>query len=109
MGEEDFKQGIRSTGSRNVKVPSSATSVADPDPNPDPSDLYVFGPPGSGSISQIEVWIRILLSPSKNCKRNLDSYCFVASFWLFISLKNDVNVPLKSNKQKNFTNFLGIL
>jgi hypothetical protein len=28
------------------------TSVADPDPNPDPSDPYVFGPPGSGSISQ---------------------------------------------------------
>ncbi len=29
-------------------------SVADPDPNtdPDPSDPYVFGPPGSGSISQ---------------------------------------------------------
>jgi hypothetical protein len=26
------------------------TSVADP--NPDPSDPYVFGPPGSGSISQ---------------------------------------------------------
>jgi hypothetical protein len=24
-------------------------SVADPDPNPDP---YVFGPPGSGSVSQ---------------------------------------------------------
>jgi hypothetical protein len=24
-------------------------SVADPDPNPDPSDPYVFGPPGSGS------------------------------------------------------------
>ncbi len=38
MGEEDFKQGIRSTGFRNVKVLSSATSVADPDP----SDLYVF-------------------------------------------------------------------
>jgi hypothetical protein len=27
-------------------------SVADPDPNPDPSDPYVFVPPGSGSISQ---------------------------------------------------------
>jgi hypothetical protein len=29
-------------------------SVADPDRNsdPDPSDPYVFGPPGSGSISQ---------------------------------------------------------
>jgi hypothetical protein len=26
------------------------TSVADPDP--DPSDPYVFGPPGSGSINQ---------------------------------------------------------
>jgi hypothetical protein len=24
-------------------------SVADSDPNPDPSDPYVFGPPGSGS------------------------------------------------------------
>ncbi len=24
------------------------SSVADPDPNPDPSDPYVFGPPGSG-------------------------------------------------------------
>ncbi len=30
-----------------------------------------------------EVWIRILLSPSKNSKKNLDSYCFVTSFWLF--------------------------
>ncbi len=27
------------------------TSVADPDPNPDPSDPSVFGPPGSGSGS----------------------------------------------------------
>jgi hypothetical protein len=30
-------------------------SVADPDPNPDwdPPDLHVFGPPGFGSISQM--------------------------------------------------------
>jgi hypothetical protein len=28
------------------------TSVADPNMNPDPSDPYVFGPSGSGSISQ---------------------------------------------------------
>jgi hypothetical protein len=28
------------------------SSVANPDPNPDPSDPYFFGPPGSGSISQ---------------------------------------------------------
>ncbi len=33
-------------------------SVADPDP----SDTYVFGPPGSGSISQRHVCIRILPS-----------------------------------------------
>ncbi len=46
--------------------------VADPDP--DPSDPHVFGPPGS------EVCIWILLSPSKNSKKNLDSCCFVTSF-----------------------------
>jgi hypothetical protein len=46
-------------------------SVADPDPNrdPDPSAPCVFG-----------LWIRILLSSSKNSKKNLDSYCFVTSF-----------------------------
>ena len=30
-------------------------SVADQDPNPDPPDPHVFGPPGSGSISQRHV------------------------------------------------------
>ncbi len=42
--------------------------VSDPDPNPDP---HVLSP-------------RILLSSSKNCKENLDSYCFVTCFGLFI-------------------------
>ncbi len=41
-----------------------------------------------------------ILSSSKNSKKNLDSY-FVTSFWLFI-LENFVNVPSKSNNQKNF-------
>ncbi len=76
------------------------TSVADPDPNPDPSDPYVFGPPGSwsGSISQrygsesgsfyhqAKV-VRKILIPT--------------ALWLlfdFLSLKNDVNVPSKTNK-----------
>jgi hypothetical protein len=57
------------------------TSVVDPDPNPD-----VFGPPGSGYRSS---------SPSRNSKKNLDSYCFVTSFD-----GNDGNVPSKSSKQK---------
>jgi hypothetical protein len=56
-------------------------SVADPDPNPD-TDPHVFGPPGSGFGLIREVWIRIriLLSLSKNRKKNLDFYCFVTSF-----------------------------
>jgi hypothetical protein len=32
-----------------LQCPPLATSVTDPDPNPDPSDPYVFGNPGSGS------------------------------------------------------------
>jgi hypothetical protein len=39
----------------------------DPDPNPDPNPST------------------ILLSSSKNNKKNLDSFCFVTSFGLFIS------------------------
>jgi hypothetical protein len=46
--------------------------------------------------------IRILLSSSKSSKKNLDSYCFVTSFGLFFSLKNDVTEPAKRKKQKNF-------
>jgi hypothetical protein len=33
-------------------------------------------------IHQSEVWIRIILSSSKNSKKNLDFYCFVTSFGL---------------------------
>jgi hypothetical protein len=44
--------------------------------------------------------IRILLSLSKYSKKNLDFYCFVTSFD-FLSLKNDVKVPSKSNMQEN--------
>ncbi len=70
----DFRYGITKMFSVN--------SVADPDP----SDPYVFGPPGwsePASISQ-RYGSRILLSSSKNRKKNLDSYSFVTSFWLLI-------------------------
>jgi hypothetical protein len=52
-------------------------------------------------INQSEVCIRIFLSPSKNSKENLDSYCFVPSFARFI-FKNEVLYLLKvPNKQSN--------
>jgi hypothetical protein len=37
----------------------------------------------------------------QNIKKNLYSYSFVTSFWNF-TFENDVNVPLKGKKQKNF-------
>ncbi len=40
-----------------------------------------------------------LLLASKNCKENLDSYCFV-TFLDFLVLKNDVNVQVISRKFK---------
>jgi hypothetical protein len=38
---------------------------------------------------------------NKNSLKNLDSHCFLTSL-LILSLKNDVNIPSKSNKQTNF-------
>ncbi len=62
-----------------------------------------FRPPGSGSGSvSHEVRIQILLSSSKNSKKNIDSFPTV--LWLpndFLSWNYYVNVPSKSNKQKN--------
>ncbi len=63
------------------------TSVADPDPNPDPSDPYVFEPPGSGSGSFYyqEKLVRKTLIPS-----------VLRLIFDFVSLKNYLNVPSKS-------------
>jgi hypothetical protein len=74
------------SGSESLLVPYALGSVADPDP-PEP---HVFGPPGSGSFYHHAKIVRITLIPN------------VCDFFLtFLSLKNDVNVPSKSNKQKN--------
>jgi hypothetical protein len=55
------------------------TSVADP--NPDPPDPHVFGPPGSGSFRQRYVFgSGSFYHQAKENKKNLDSYCFVTSF-----------------------------
>jgi hypothetical protein len=48
----------------------------------------------------LEKQIRILPLSRKNSKKNIDSYCFVTSL-IFLSLKNYINVPSKSNKKKN--------
>jgi hypothetical protein len=72
----------------------------DSDLAPDPSNQQCCGSESTGSIC---FWAsRILLSTSKNGKKNPDSYCLVTgtSFELFI-FEKDVNVPLKSNEQKN--------
>ncbi len=47
-----------------------------------------------------EILNQILPSSSKISKKPLYFFCFVTSSWLFLSLKNDVNVPSKSKKQK---------
>ncbi len=43
------------------------TSVGEPDP--DPLDPHVFGPYGSGSISEVWIWIRILPFCHKGVER----------------------------------------
>jgi hypothetical protein len=53
----------------------------------------MFGPLGSGSGSTGPSTIM------QNGKKDLDSYYFVTIFDI-LSLKNDVKVPSKSNKQK---------
>jgi hypothetical protein len=54
---------------------------------PDPDSLLRDPDPDPSIIKQ-------------NSKKTLDSYCFMTSLD-FLSLKKDVNVPAKSNKQKN--------
>jgi len=49
---------------------------------------------------RIRLWLWILLSSSKNSKKNLDSTVLLL-LYDFLSLKNEVNVTSKSNKQKN--------
>ncbi len=73
--------------------------VADPDLDP-----YVFWPPGSGSISR-----RYVIGSGSGSfyhQAKIVSKTLIPTvLWLlydFLSLKNDVNVASKSNKQKNF-------
>ncbi len=64
-----------------------------------------FRPHGSGSIShryRSGSGSEFFYHQAKIVRKTLiPTACFVTSFWLFI-FENDVNVPSKSNKQKNF-------
>ncbi len=70
----------------------------------------MFGPPRSGSVI---IFIRILPSTNKNSKNTLISTILWLLFgFLFMkTVKTDVNVPSKSNKQKKLlkTFFVDIL
>ncbi len=86
---------------------SDFSSVADPDPNLDPSDPYVFGPPGSGSgfgsiIQGYESRSGSFYHQAKIVRKTLTPGTALWLLFDFLSLKNDVNVPSKSNKQKSF-------
>jgi hypothetical protein len=68
-------------------------------PDPNPPDPHVFWPPGSGSASQ-RYGSGSFYHHAKIVKKNLESYYFVTLFD-FLSLKNNITVPSKSNKEKN--------
>jgi hypothetical protein len=51
------------------------SGVADPN-----SDLFLGLDPDPDPLGTVWIRIRILLSASKNSKKNLNSYCFVTPF-----------------------------
>jgi hypothetical protein len=61
---------------------------------------WFLGLPDPEPLVKVRIRFRILTSSGKNSNKNLHFYCFVTVLWL-LSLKNDVNVPSKSNKQKD--------
>ncbi len=70
--------------------------------DPDPSDPYVFGPPGSGSSSQrYGSGSRSFYHHTKIVKKSWFCLPFLWLLFDFLSVKTIVNVPSKSNKQKN--------
>ncbi len=63
-----------------------------------PSEPYVFGPPGSGSGSSSQRY-----GSGAKLVRKTSILTVLWVLLTFLSLKNYVNVPSKSNKQKKFT------
>jgi hypothetical protein len=58
---------------------------SDPNPDPDPPDSHVFGPPGSESTSQrYGSGSGFFYHQAKIVRKTLIPYCFVISFELLI-------------------------
>ncbi len=72
---------------------STGSTCGLPDPDPDPLVRGMDPDPALDPDPSIII---------KNNKKNLESYYFVTLFD-FLSLKNNVNVPSKSNKQKKLS------
>jgi hypothetical protein len=94
---------IRCSLQNQIKINNNPSSYTDPDPIPDPSDPYVFGPFGSGSISQrygFGSGSGSCYHQAKTVRKTLIPPVLLYFNFDFLSLKNDGNIPSKSNKQK---------
>ncbi len=79
-----------------IQLRNTFTRVADPDP-------FVFGPPGSGSISRMYgSGSGSLYHQPKIVRKTLIPSTFLILHFDFLSLKNDVNVPSKVISRKTF-------
>ncbi len=78
-----------------VRDPVLTSTVADPEPDP-----YIFGPLGSGSVCQM--YGSGSFYHQAKIVRKTSILTVLLLLFDFLSLKNDVNVPLKSNRQKIF-------
>jgi hypothetical protein len=98
-GSIPLTSGSGSGKPKNMSIQWISIADPDPNPNPDPLDRHVFGLPGSGSTSQrYGSGSGSFYHHAKIVKKPC-SYFFVTLFD-FLSLKNDVNLASKSNKQK---------
>jgi hypothetical protein len=79
----------------NRNFSNAKSSVGDPDLDSDPG---VFGPPGSGSTSQ-RYGSGSFYHQAKKVRKPLVPTVLLLLLD-YLSLKNDVNIPSKSNNQK---------
>jgi hypothetical protein len=97
LQDSQVSQSLNPGLSGGQRKPQLATSsVADPNPDPNPPDPHVFGPPGFGSGS--------FYYHAKIVRKTLIPTAYFATLFDFLSLNNGVNVASKSNKQKKLHN-----